>query len=110
MDAQAVGGTPFNCKVLPTGIDPVACDVQANSATTVRAGERAEFRIVARDSYGNIRTQGGDEFDVMIRMTEGAGKTEVKARLLVSLMHILSCSWIERLSFICCKSCRVPFC
>ena len=82
LDSQAVGGTPFNCKVLPTGIDPAACDVQANSATMVRAGERAEFRIVARDSYGNIRTQGGDEFDVMIRMTEGAGQTEVKVCVL----------------------------
>lgn len=86
LDATAVGGTPFNCNVLPTGIDPVSCDVQANSATMVRAGERAEFRIVARDNYGNIRTQGGDEFDVLVRMTEGPGKTEVQVRLISSAL------------------------
>jgi hypothetical protein len=85
LDSQAVGGTPFNCSVLPTTIDPAACDVQANSATMVRAGERAEFRIVSRDTYGNIRTQGGDEFDVLVRMTEGAGKTEVKVTSHTSL-------------------------
>jgi hypothetical protein len=90
LDQQSVGGTPFNCNVLPTGIAPAQCDVQANSATMVRAGERAEFRIISRDSYGNIRTQGGDEFDVLVRMTEGPGKTEVQVRA-PPMRHSCSC-------------------
>lgn len=54
--------------------------LQANSATLVRAGERAEFRIISRDQYGNVRSQGGDEFKVVVRMSEGPGKTEVQVR------------------------------
>lgn len=55
--------------------------LQANSATLVRAGERAEFRIISRDQFGNVRSQGGDEFKVAVRMTERPGKTEVQVRL-----------------------------
>lgn len=47
----------------------------------MRAGERAEFRIISRDQFGNVRSQGGDEFKVAVRMTEGPGKTEVQVRL-----------------------------
>ena len=81
LDGASVGGTPFNCRVLPTAIAPAQCDVQAHSASTVRAGERAEFRIIARDSFGNVRSQGGDEFACMVRMVEGAGKSEVQANV-----------------------------
>lgn len=28
LDGQSVGGTPFNCNVLPTAISPARCDVQ----------------------------------------------------------------------------------
>jgi filamin len=79
LDGASVGGTPFNCNVLPTSIAPAACEVQANSASIVRAGERAEFRIISRDVFGNVRSQGGDEFVVLVRMIEGPGKTEVQA-------------------------------
>ena len=81
LDGASVGGTPFNCNVLPTAISPEQCDVQANSTSLVRAGERAEFRIIARDAFGNVRSQGGDEFAVMVRMVEGPGKTEVQANV-----------------------------
>ena len=81
LDGASVGGTPFNCNVLPTAIAPAQCDVQANSSSLVRAGERAEFRIIARDTYGNVRSQGGDEFAVLVRMVEGPGKTEVQAHV-----------------------------
>ena len=79
LDGASVGGTPFNCSVLPTAICPAECDVQANSTALVRAGERAEFRIIARDAFGNVRSQGCDEFAVMVKMVEGPGKTEVQA-------------------------------
>jgi filamin len=79
LDGASVGGTPFNCNVLSTVIAPAMCEVQANSASIVRAGERAEFRIISRDAYGNVRSQGGDEFVVLVRMIEGPGKTEVQA-------------------------------
>jgi filamin len=52
LDGASVGGTPFNCSVLPTVIAPAQCDVQANATSLIRAGERAEFRIIARDTYG----------------------------------------------------------
>lgn len=81
LDGASVGGTPFNCNVLPTAIAPAQCDVQANSSSLVRAGERAEFRIIARDTFGNVRSQGGDEFAVLVRMVEGPGKTEVQAHV-----------------------------
>jgi filamin len=81
LDGATVGGTPFNCNVLPTAIAPTQCDVQANSSSLIRAGERAEFRIIARDTFGNVRSQGGDEFAVMVRMVEGPGKTEVQANV-----------------------------
>lgn len=77
--------------------------MQANSATLVRAGERAEFRIISRDQYGNVRSQGGDEFKVAVRMTEGPGKTEVQvcASRTFTIVHVLvpfstfmSSSWL----------------
>jgi hypothetical protein len=79
MEGVNVAGCPFNCNVQPTIISAEACTAQPASIARIRAGERAEFRIVARDVYGNVRNSGGDEFTVTLKMIEGPGKAEVAA-------------------------------
>ena len=47
LDGSAVGGTPFNCNVLPTGIAPEACTAQVCTHNT--HGLRSERGLSASD-------------------------------------------------------------
>eukprot|EP01043_Picozoa_sp_COSAG02_P004113 COSAG02_NODE_105_length_36393_cov_15.694495_18_plen_1122_part_01 len=65
-------GSPYASYWWPTAIQASECVARStpgenNGLVQVVAGELAEFTIVARDRWGNDRTVGGDQFNVLLR-------------------------------------------
>ena len=61
--AMEVGG-PWHVRAQPSATDLDACDIYGLSLTLSTAGVSSSFVIVARDTFGNLRGVGGDEFVV----------------------------------------------
>lgn len=57
-----VKGSPFSVTILPGNTYYEKCIASGPGLQSVVAGSVATFTIVARDKYGNDRTQGGDDF------------------------------------------------
>jgi hypothetical protein len=66
LDASPIVGSPFALAVRPAETAPFACIAQGNALTSAVAGTLGTFLIHARDAYGNVRTEGGDDMRVSI--------------------------------------------
>jgi hypothetical protein len=68
ISALPVGG-PWRVNSQPSPTDLDVCNVFGTHLTVSTAGEASSFVIVARDTFGNLRGQGGDEF--LVQASDG---------------------------------------
>ena len=94
-EGYAVHGSPFNVRVHPswtcasTSIaSPDFPDI-GNSLELATAGLQAEFTITAKDSYGNLKGTGGEDF--LVRLTgvdTTSGVVEVLATICIGMISV----------------------
>eukprot|EP00960_Hanusia_phi_P071583 767583-Hanusia_phi.AAC.5 len=68
--AEAVHGSPVDIEVVPGRTSPTACLVKSDSLSTATAGTLSRLVIIARDVFGNLKTQGGDLLFIQILTNE----------------------------------------
>lgn len=65
-DEHDVFGSPYDIEILPSKTVAECSTVEGECLTQIYPGIRSEFVVVARDSYGNKKARGGDQFEVSI--------------------------------------------
>jgi len=64
---KALPGSPLHCRVLPSMIDAGASRLAGSGLTSKTAGVQSCFVISARDRFGNVVSNSGEDLDVSLR-------------------------------------------
>ncbi len=65
-DEHDVFGSPYDIEILPSKTTAAMCTVKGEALTAMVPGVHSQFVIEARDSFGNLKTRGGDQFEVSV--------------------------------------------
>ena len=66
-------GSPLRLDVSPGTLHLPSCEIIGDGASICHLKERAAFRIVTKDAFGNLLARGGDKFAVSIEKAGGGG-------------------------------------
>ncbi len=65
-DEHDVFGSPYDIEILPSKTVAAMCTVTGEALAALVPGVHSQFIIEARDSFGNLKTRGGDQFEVSV--------------------------------------------